>query len=81
MYIQGDRQQNSHVLKNEVINYLLMDRKKSEIAVRLISELLGTLLLRYYSWFDCESLDKQIEHFELYKEGKVDTPVDLTGWC
>ena len=74
-YMNGDRQQNSHVLAGEVTKHLLNGDYKSEAA-----KLLKSLLVRYYSWFACGDLDKQIEHFELYKQGRVKGPVDLTKW-
>ena len=76
-YINGDRQQNSNVLANEIVKYLLINCEKDNIDVKTVPELLRSLLVRHYSWFDCDELNKQIEHFELYKKGKSNTPVDL----
>lgn len=76
-YINGDRQQNSNVLANEVVKHLLTNCEKDNIDVKTVAELLRSLLVRYYSWFDCDELNKQIERFELYKKGKSNTPVDL----
>ncbi len=73
MYIKGDRQHNSHVLANEVVD-VLMNKGDTQVT----SKVLKSLLVLYYSWLDHERLDKQIERVKLFKSGKADTPVRVS---
>jgi len=78
LYFSGDRQQNSCTLAEEIVKYMLIDCEKSDIDIKAVSKLLEFLLIMHFSWFDCDELNKKIDHFEFYKAGKRDMPVDLS---
>jgi len=77
MYLQGDRQQNSHVLAGKITNNLM----SGEIDREMVSKIIKDALVHYFHYMDCERLDKQIELFEQYKVGKSDVPVNVCFRC